>query len=81
MGGAAPQTGTIEGAYNRIGSYAPTYDADDDVLTVRPSVRFNVSDDGKTWVEVGDAIYFENVFTDSVQSLTNVFYVDFKWSF
>jgi hypothetical protein len=71
---------TWTGAYNRIG-YTPDYNDKLDVLSVRPSAKFNIGDDGKTFIEVGDILYFTNVFTDTADTLINVFYIDFKWSF
>jgi hypothetical protein len=79
-----------EGKYYREG-YVPTYFAKDWVMTIRPSVTFNV---GKAAVEIGDAVNFENSHTKRYFGsagvgaadrkdgrFTNILYVDFKWSF
>jgi hypothetical protein len=74
-----------EGKYYREG-YVATYFAKDWVMTIRPSVTFNV---GKAFVEIGDAINIENSHTKKYFGavdkkdgrFTNVLYVDFKWSF
>ena len=59
------------------------------VFSVRPSVKFNL--DGKTTFEIGDMInidsgnydgaYADSGDADKKSRLTNVFYIDFKWSF
>jgi hypothetical protein len=79
-----------EGKYYRDG-YVPTYFARDWVMTIRPSVTFNA---GKAFVEIGDAVNFENSHTEKYFGsagvgakdrkdgrFTNIVYVDFKWSF
>jgi hypothetical protein len=77
--GGAPDVNS-NGYYHRLG-YKPNYDSKTDVLSVRPSVKFNLGGDGKTFIEVGDVIYLANVTTDSTSVFTNAAYVDFKWSF
>jgi hypothetical protein len=75
-----------EGKYHRKG-YAATNNADDSVITIRPSVTFNI--DGKTSLEIGDAVNFEQYNKDyygvsghtKKSKITNVFYADVKWSF
>ncbi|MDR0785796.1 MAG: hypothetical protein LBE74_07955 [Treponema sp.] len=75
-----------EGKYHRKG-YAPTNNAKDSVITIRPSVKFNI--DGKTSVELGDAVNIEKYnkdyygITDHLKNgkITNVFYIDVKLSF
>ncbi|MDR1909959.1 MAG: hypothetical protein LBQ35_08625 [Spirochaetaceae bacterium] len=62
--------------YGRLTSYATSPDADNRVLSVRPSVKINV---GSAFVELGDVVYLVN--TAAADSFWNVFYVDFKWSF
>ena len=66
-------------------------DTDDDlsVFSVRPSVKFNI--DSKTFVELGDMINYDfgnysGAYSNSDDAnkktqLTNIFYVDVKWSF
>ncbi|MDR2404137.1 MAG: hypothetical protein LBD78_08920 [Spirochaetaceae bacterium] len=58
------------------------------VFAIRPSVTFNI--DSRTFVEIGDLIALENgpegAFADAADpnkssQFTNVFYIDFKWSF
>jgi len=74
-----------------------TADVDDDyaVFNIRPSVKFNVNN--RTFVEVGDSINFDSANFDGYRKdgkavsaetpgntksrLSNVFYIDFKWSF
>lgn len=75
-----------EGKYHRKG-YAATNNAGDSVIAVRPSVKFNI--DGRTTLEIGDAVNFEQYNTDYYgvdghkknSKITNVFYIDVKWSF
>ena len=72
-------------------------DVDDDysVFSVRPSVKFNL--DGRTFVEIGDVINIDSANFDGYRKdgkavspqnpgdtesrISNVFYIDFKWSF
>jgi hypothetical protein len=58
------------------------------VFAIRPSVKFNI--DSKTFVEIGDLIALANgpegSFRDAddakkASNFSNVFYIDFKWSF
>jgi hypothetical protein len=65
--------------------YTAEYNDDFSVIVIRPSVKFNI--DANTFVEIGDLIDIENVkegywshSTDDSR-ISNVFYVDFKWSF
>jgi hypothetical protein len=75
-----------EGKYHRKG-YAATNNADDTVITIRPSIIFAI--DSKTVLEIGDAVnietWHENYYgADGHKKnnrLTNVFYIDMKWSF
>jgi hypothetical protein len=64
--------------YGRGNVHSVTYNSTQDVLSFRPSVKFNI---GSTSVEVGDAVYLNNYIGDAADSIFNVFYVDFKWSF
>jgi len=91
--GAGNNTWHRRGFVNRIG----TTDTDDDysVFSIRPSVKFNL--DNRTFVEIGDKINFDfanfngyrkdgKAITstdpgDTSSRLSNVFYIDFKWSF
>jgi hypothetical protein len=65
-------------------NYAPTYKKDVSVISIRPSVKFNI--DSKTYVEIGDLIDIdgnknkEATWGDDSR-ISNVFYVDFKWVF
>jgi hypothetical protein len=88
MGGNldASWTDTAEGKYHRK-AYAANYKADYTVLTIRPSVKFNV---GSSFIEIGDAINIEtfkdsNAFKvgtdDKDGRFTNIFYIDVKFSF
>jgi hypothetical protein len=76
LGGTTPVTGG--GHYGRLNGYAnpPSYNADNTVLSFRPSVKFNA---GSAFVELGDVVYL--ITTAAADSFWNVFYVDFKWSF
>ena len=60
------------------------------VFSIRPSIKLNI--DSKTFVEIGDMINFDTANYDAYESkaggskdtdsrLTNVFYIDIKWSF
>ncbi|MDR1100691.1 MAG: hypothetical protein LBL28_09435 [Treponema sp.] len=85
FGGIVPQVDIVyffggawnPDAYGRY-IYANGNDAGQDVLSIRPAVKFNI---GSVFVELGDVLYFNNIFTDGADTLYNVFYVDFKWSF
>jgi hypothetical protein len=82
----ALDTEGAEGKYHRK-AYAASNIADDTVLTIRPSVKFNV--DGKTTIEIGDAINIETrkdtkafgVEEPKDSRFTNIFYIDVKFSF
>jgi hypothetical protein len=73
----------------RRGAYTAMYDTDYSVISIRPSVRFQI--DPNTHVEIGDLINIDgNKKADANGTvgwkgadsrMTNVFYVDFKWSF
>jgi hypothetical protein len=62
---------------------SPLYDSDVTVISIRPSVKLNI--DPNTFVEIGDLIDFDGgpdqAWGDKSSRITNVFYVDFKWSF
>ena len=93
MGGTS-KTVLADKQWERRG-FAPTKkgspDADDDlsVFSARPSIRINV--DNRTFLEIGDMINFDSgnydgAYKDSGDAqkksrLTNVFYIDVKWSF
>ncbi|MDR2370709.1 MAG: hypothetical protein LBD71_04450 [Treponema sp.] len=78
-----------EGKFHRKG-YDPTYFTGDSVVTIRPSVTFNV---GNAALEIGDAVNIENNHTKKYygsstraddrrdRRITNILYVDCKWSF
>jgi hypothetical protein len=74
--------GAPSGKYHRKG-YAALYDSDWSLLTIRPSVKFNINP--MTFVEIGDAINIMNgpdkTYGDESSLLFNAFYVDLKWSF
>jgi hypothetical protein len=67
----------------RRGNVSPKYDSDYSIISIRPSVKLNI--DPNTFVEIGDLIDVdggpENTWTDANSRISNVFYVDFKWSF
>jgi hypothetical protein len=64
-------------------NYSAVYNSDVSVISIRPSVKFNI--DSKTFVEIGDLIDIDGNKTtkwgDDDSRISNVFYVDFKWSF
>ncbi|MCL2197077.1 MAG: hypothetical protein FWB77_05625 [Treponema sp.] len=71
--------------YHRRG-YAPLSSAaEHSVLSIRPSVRINL--DGRTHFEIGNVTHIDSAKTniinwnDSKERITNVFYIDYKWSF
>jgi hypothetical protein len=77
-----------EGKYHRKG-YDSTYFKNDSVITIRPSVTFNV---GKAALEIGDAVNIETNHTPKYygntwpadgrdRRITNILYIDGKWSF
>ncbi|MDR2446592.1 MAG: hypothetical protein LBD58_04800 [Treponema sp.] len=80
-------SGTAEGSYPRIASYSATNNAKDSVVGISPSVKFAI--DGKTSLEIGDAVNFEQWHENHYGAsghkkngkITNVFYIDVKWSF
>ena len=93
-GQSRPAGGT--NTYDRHEGYGPKSgiaDKDDDysVFSIRPSVKFNLA--ANTFIELGDMINFDSVNFDTSspyadsgdakkkERLTNVFYVDVKWSF
>jgi len=79
--GLAPQGGNVDGSGN------PGVKGKDDdlsVLSVRPSVKINL--DNKTFLEIGDMVNYDfanysGAYGDKKSLLTNVFYVDMKFSF
>ncbi|MDR0707280.1 MAG: hypothetical protein LBF60_05310 [Treponema sp.] len=80
-------SGSAEGMYPRIANYSATNNAKDSVIGISPSVKFNI--DGKTFLEIGDVVNFEQWHEDYYgvsghkknSKITNVFYIDVKWSF
>jgi hypothetical protein len=63
-----------------------TYNSDYSVISIRPSVKFNIN--SKTFVELGDLIDIDGGpkgfilhDADATTRISNVFYIDFKWSF
>jgi hypothetical protein len=79
-----------EGKFHRKG-YDATYFTNDSVITIRPSVTFNI---GKAALEIGDAVNIEkdhrtkyygntNLWADNKKDgrITNILYIDGKWSF
>lgn len=71
--------------YHRRGYTGPTYDYDYSVFSIRPSVRINL--DNRTHFEIGNVTHIDmseeeqKAWDDSKQKITNVFYIDFRWSF
>jgi hypothetical protein len=93
LGGQGNVGGSGDYKWHRIGftNKEGVKDVDDDytVFNIRPSVKFNVN--SRVFVEVGDAIYFDSANFDGAYKdsgdagkkslLSNVLYIDFKWSF
>jgi hypothetical protein len=85
---ASSERTAINTKYNRFTSYEPTWDYKYSVFSVRPSIKFAL--DGNTFIELGDLVNIEQGKsgtyghpdkTDKADRVTNVAYVDFKWSF
>ncbi|MCL2443506.1 MAG: hypothetical protein FWD13_08610 [Treponema sp.] len=67
---------SAEGAYHRKGfTYTGTEGMS--VFSIRPSVRINL--DSRTHIEIGDMFNIDT--TNAGSRLSNVFYVDLRWSF
>jgi hypothetical protein len=63
-------------------NYGPVYDSDVSVISIRPSVKLNI--DSKTFVEIGDLIDLDGKkagWGDADSRISNLFYVDFRWTF
>jgi hypothetical protein len=73
--------------WNRaVTNYTAMYDSDYSVISIRPSVKLNL--DARTFVEIGDLFDIDGApkgtwkaDPDSDSRISNVFYVEFKWSF
>jgi hypothetical protein len=77
-------SGAVTNSNWRRNNYIATYIDDFSVISIRPSVKFNI--DANTFVEIGDLIDINNGPAGTWQAeddaiIANVFYVDFKWSF
>ena len=59
--------------------FGPSRNSDVSVLSVRPSVRFNVS--SRAHLEIGDMINIDNFGADDGNTLSNSFYIDLRWNF
>ena len=86
MGGSSTvATGAYTWHRKGFANRAAAKDADQDysVFSARPSVKFNL--DNRTFIEVGDVINYDfasfEAFGGEKSRLSNVFYVDLKWSF
>jgi hypothetical protein len=79
--GGATRAGFNNGGLNwRRANYTAMYDSDYSVIVIRPSVKFNF--DANTFVEIGDLLDIDGgKWGDDDSRISNVFYVDFKWSF
>jgi len=86
--GAAANSAGYTWARPRAGGFANkagVSGTEDDysLFSVRPSVKFNL--DGRTFVEIGDLINYDfanfNAYGGEESRLSNVFYIDFKWTF
>jgi hypothetical protein len=67
----------------RRGNVGAMYNSDYSLISIRPSVKINI--DSTTFVEIGDLIDIDggpdNTWGTDNSKISNVFYVDFKWSF
>jgi len=91
MGGRSKMTSENQWERRGFANVAKAKDAEDDysVFSARPSVKINV--DNKTFLEIGDMINYDMAVKDGAYKdsgdadkkslLTNVFYVDLKFSF
>jgi hypothetical protein len=90
MNGNSTTTGTNNGTWHRKGFANQAYSTDGNpnnlsVFSARPSVKINL--DGRTFLEIGDMINFDfgkrevSAYGNKTSMLTNVFYIDAKWSF
>jgi hypothetical protein len=75
MGGSSTASASAM-TWHRKG-FAASGNNDVSLLSVRPSVRINL--DNRTHLEIGDMINIDDFGGDN--KLTNVFYIDFRWSF
>ncbi|MDR2966308.1 MAG: hypothetical protein LBU88_11120 [Treponema sp.] len=92
MTGGRSRLSTTDGRYHRKGfqERMGVADVDDDysVFSVRPSVRFNLN--SRTHIEIGNMLNFDSYNGNETASgfigagnnrMSNVFYLDFRWSF
>jgi len=63
--------------YHRRGYAATGNNSDISVFSIRPSIRINL--DSRTHLEIGDVIHFND--NAGTNTMTNVFYIDLRWSF
>jgi hypothetical protein len=82
--------GGVQAAFNnasglgwRRGALNVKYDSDYSIISFRPSVKLNI--DPNTFVEIGDLIDIDgapdNTWGTDSSRVSNVFYIDLKWSF
>lgn len=65
-----------ESNYHHRRGYNPNYNTDITVFSVRPSVKINL--DSRTHFEIGNVTHLSN---NGKDSMLNLSYLDFKWSF
>jgi hypothetical protein len=78
LGAGLLDTAATVGKYHRATPYTPTYTYDDSVITIRPSLKYNLN--SVTFVELG---YVFNLVKEKadIDNDTHTVYLDFKWSF
>jgi len=62
--------------YDRRGFGNPSYNNDNSVISLRPSVRINL--DNRTHMEIGNVTYINDGASEVMRNIT---YLDFRWSF
>ena len=73
LGGDRNTSGGDAFKYDRRSDVSPTYDSDQWILNVRPSIKINL--DSRTSFEIGDVFYYRNP-AKGDGFMDNVFYVD-----
>ncbi|WP_010259253.1 hypothetical protein [Treponema primitia] len=78
VSGGTPLTGANKFKYHRRTTFANSYSSEDSVITLQPSIKYNV--DKNTYVELG---YVYNIVKEKadIDNDFQVIYADFKWSF
>ena len=77
MGGSST-AGASAATWHRKG-FSASGNPDISLLSIRPSLRINL--DSRTHLEIGDMINIDSNAATDTSVLTNVFYIDLRWSF